>query len=212
MRLRKLIAVLLCLLLLGTSVVVAFAAEGNITYSGNSGAFIFTPGSEHSPTDLFPNFKSVMPGDRISQQITIRNNANKKVKVKIYMRAQGAHADSEDFLSQLNLEVVRATDTVMFDAPANQTAQLTDWLCLGTLYSGGEETLTVVLDVPVSLENAYQDQIGYLDWEFAVEEFAIEEGDPESPPTGDSVPLGLLVFGLLLSGAALLGMVNRKRM
>jgi len=212
MRLKKTLATLLCLLILGVSSTTVFAAEGNVTYSGNAGAFIFAPDSEYSPTDLFPNFKSVMPGDRISQQITVRNDANKKVKVKVYMRALGAHADSEAFLSQLNLEVVRATDTVMFDAPADQTAQLTDWVCLGTLYSGGEETLTVVLDVPVSLENAYQDQIGYLDWEFAVEEFAIEEGDPESPPTGDSMPLGLLVFGLLLSGAALLGMRSRKRM
>ena len=195
-----------------------FAADGNVTYSGDAGKFIFAPGSEYSPTDLFPNFKDVMPGDSITQKITVKNEASNKVKVKIYMRSLGAHVDSVEFLSQLRLRVEKSEDNsmvYMFDAAASETAQLTDWVCLGTLYSGGEVNLNVILDVPVDLDNAYQQQIGYLDWEFMIEEYEIEPTDPEPPKTGDNFQIwfwfGLMLMSLLALGILILARKEKNR-
>ncbi len=162
------------------------ANASTVTYSGNSGEFIFAPGSEYSPTDLFTEFKSVMPGDSITQQINVTNKASNKVKVKIYMRSLGS---KDDFLSRLKLKVAHSenNDTAyMFDAAANETAGLTDWVCLGTLYSGGSVNLDVTLDVPIELDNSAMDKIGVIDWEFKVEEFEIEEDDPKTPNTSDN--------------------------
>lgn len=183
----------------------ALAQDGQAIYSGSAEEFIFQPGSEFSPTDLFPNFKDVMPGDSIQQKIMVRNDPSKEIKVRIYLRALGAHEGSEEFLSQLHLTVTEDTDTLLFDAPADQTAQLTDWVYLGTLYSGGECQLTVTLDVPVTLDNEFKNLIGYLDWEFAVEELPTEQSDPKPPHTGDdsnillwSVLLGVSILVMLL--------------
>ena len=183
-----------------------FAAEGNVTYSGDAGKFIFTPGGDDSLTDLFPNFKDVMPGDTLTQPITIKNDASNKVKIKVYMRASGAHEESAEFLSQLHLRVKKSEDNTMaymFDAQANEKAQLFEWVCLGTLYSGGEINLDVSLDVPVELDNRFQNQVGYLDWEFMIEELEIEPTDPEPPKTGDDSN-ALLWFGLMFGSAAAL--------
>ena len=200
---RKFILFLCVCVLLLTCVTTVVAADGNVTYNGDAGAFIFAPGSEYSPTDLFSNFKDVMPGDSITQKITVKNDASNKVKVKIYVRSLGAHEDSIDFLSKLHLRVEKSEDNAMaymFDAAANETAQLTDWVCLGTLYSGGEVNLNVILDVPVELDNTYQQKIGYLDWEFMIEEYEIEPTDPEPPKTGDDSKLwlwtGLMIVSL----------------
>ncbi|MBQ2135949.1 MAG: LPXTG cell wall anchor domain-containing protein [Clostridia bacterium] len=191
---KKIITLLITLALLLFSTVTVFAADGKVTYSGNAGNFVFEPGSEHSLTDLFPNFKGVMPGDTLTQKITVKNDADNKVKVKIYIRSLGAHENSVEFLSQLGLKVAKSEENkmaYMFDAAANETAQLTDWVCLGTLYSGGEVNLDVTLNVPTSLDNEYQSKIGYLDWEFMIEEFPIEEGDPKPPQTGDNSNMAL---------------------
>ena len=191
---KKIITLLITLAVLLSSTVTVFAADGKVTYSGNAGNFVFEPGSEHSLTDLFPNFKGVMPGDTLTQKITVKNDADNKVKVKIYIRSLGAHEDSVEFLSQLGLKVSKSEENkmaYMFDAAANETAQLTDWVCLGTLYSGGEVNLEVTLNVPVELPNEFQNKIGYLDWEFMIEEFPIEEGDPKPPQTGDNSNMGL---------------------
>ncbi len=191
---KKIIALLITFALLLSSTVTAFAADGKVTYSGNAGEFVFEPGSDRSLTDLFPNFKGVMPGDTLTQKITVKNDADNKVKVKIYIRSLGAHEDSVEFLSQLGLKVQKSGDNkmaYMFDAAANDTAQLADWVYLGTLYSGGEVNLDVTLNVPTSLDNEFQNKIGYLDWEFIIEEFPVEESDPKPPHTGDSSNLSL---------------------
>ena len=204
---KKLIVLLtVCILALST-VMPVYAADGKVTYSGNAGKFVFETGSDYSLTDLFPNFKDVMPGDTLTQKITVKNDADNKVKVKIYMRSLGAHEDSVEFLSQLGLKVQKSADNemaYMFDAAADETAQLTDWVCLGTLYSGGEVNLDVTLSVPVELDNMFQNKIGYLDWEFMIEEFPIEPDDPKPPQTGDNSNLGLWFTLMLCSGAMLI--------
>ncbi len=203
----RLLKLLLLFALVFSCTLPVYAADGKVTYSGNAGNFVFEPGSEHSLTDLFPNFKGVMPGDTLTQKITVKNDADNNVKVKIYIRSLGAHEDSVDFLSQLGLKVAKSEDNkmaYMFDAEADETAQLTDWVCLGTLYSGGEVNLDVTLNVPVELPNEFQNNIGYLDWEFMIEEFPIEEGDPKPPQTGDNSHIGLWFAIMLCTGAMLI--------
>lgn len=203
---RRIVALFAAVVLCMTAVLPAFAAEGTVTYDGNAKEFIFAPGSEYSPTDLFPNFKDVMPGDTLTQNITLRNDASKKVKIDVYMRALGAHEDSVEFLSQLGLQVIKGPKNVipyMFDAAADEKAQLSDWVLLGTLYSGGEIDLEVILSVPVELDNQFQSKIGYLDWEFRVEEFPVEEDDPKPPYTGDDSKNGLWITLMLCSLAAM---------
>lgn len=184
---KRLLIFMMVLMLLVPAPLSVSAEDGNVIYSGDSGEFIFEPGTGYSPTDLFPDFKEVMPGDLLTQNITVKNEASNNVKVEIYIRSLGAHDDeqSQELLSQLELEVVKLTDTVLFDAEADETAQLTKWTCLGTLYSGGEVDLEVILKVPDSLDNTYALHEGYLDWEFMVKEFPIEDDDPE-PPTDES--------------------------
>jgi LPXTG-motif cell wall-anchored protein len=207
---------LLALVFALSSALSVYAADGKVTYSGSAENFVFAPGGDHSLTDLFPNFKGVMPGDTLTQKITVKNEASKKVKVKIYIRSLGAHEESKEFLSQLGLKVQQSADNemaYMFDAAASEKAQLYEWVCLGTLYSGGEVNLDVTLTVPTELSNEFKNQIGYLDWEFMVEEFPVDPDDPDPPLTGDSVNLPLLIGGLV--GSATMFMIlllwRRKR-
>lgn len=208
---KRISMILLCLLLIVSSAMTVSAA-GTVTYDANAREFIFLPGSDYSPTDLFSDLKNVMPGDSVTQQLQIKNDVSNDVKIKLYMRSLGAQQDTDDFLSQMNLTIKQNGDSVMFSAPANETAQLTDWVYLGTIYSGGEITLDVTLDVPITMGNAFQKQIGYIDWEFKVEELPVEPTDPKPPQTGDSFPL-VVCFGLMvvsLAGLIVLLITNKR--
>ena len=209
-RIVRIWVLLIALFFAGSLVTTAYAA-GSVTYDGDANKFIFAPGSDYSPTDLFSDFKNVMPGDTLTEQILIKNDTSNKVKIEVYMRSLGAQVNTDDFLSQMNLKVEQKDDSILFAAPADETAQLTDWVYLGTVYSGGEITLDVTLEVPITMDNDYQNEIGYIDWEFKVEELPIGATDPKPPQTGDTSNLflyaGLMVFSL----AALIILLIGKR-
>lgn len=232
---KKVSALLLALGVAASVTASAFAADSSVTYDGNAQDFIFAPGSEHSPTDLFVNFKGVMPGDSLTQKIHIQNDADDSVDVKIYLRSLGAQPSSEEFLSQMNLTVEQDGASTLFEAPADQTAGLTDWVCLGTFKSGASVDLDVTLNVPITMGNDFQQAIGNLDWEFKVEEIPVptetesdtdaepDTGTPSTdapsvpednggaPDTGDSARLGVIGGVALAAGAVVVLTITRRK-
>lgn len=211
---RKLYLLIIAVLIVAGMTTTAFAA-GTVSYEGGAKEFIFEPGSDFSPTDMFEGLKGIMPGDIRIQQILIKNDVDKDVKIKLYMRSLGAQNGTEEFLSQMDLTVKQSGESELFKAPADESAQLTDWVYLGTIYSGGEITLDVSLEIPLTMSNEFSDEIGYVDWQFKVEEFPVEADDPKAPQTGDSsnmlIYLGLLMFSAaLLASIYILGRKSRK--
>lgn len=206
---RRFAALCLALVVFAAALTPSALAAGNVSYLGRADKFVFSPGSSYSPTDLFTDFKNVMPGDTLTQSVYVANNAAYNVKVKLYMRALGAETGSEAFLSQMGLAVTSGAST-LFAAPADQTAQLTDWVYLGTLYSGGSAELKVTLSVPIEMGNDFQNAVGTLNWQFMVEELPISPTDPIIK-TGDAAyPLAWLAL-MALSGAGAAFILARRR-
>ena len=202
-RFIKKTVLLLAALALTLSFSATVFAEGTVTYEEGANKFIFAPGSSYSPTDLFSNFKGVMPGDSITQQIVIKNDVKNNVKIKLYLKSLGAHDDSKEFLSQMNLKVSQDGTSNLFDAPSDRTAGLTEWVYLGTIYSGGDIKLNVTLDVPADMGNEFKSAVGLIDWQFKVEELPISPDDPKPPKTGDNSNIAIWLLVCIISLAVI---------
>ena len=210
---KKLITLLMAAVLVLSMSAAAFAADASVTYEGGAEKFVFIPGSEWTDTDLFnDNFKGVMPGDVVTQDIDIRNHYKGIDRVRIYMRAElhdeednplsesvAEHEDvvsMYDFLSQLSM-TVKQGDKVIYEATADQLDGLKENVSLGVYKYGYMSTITVELHVPIELGNEYANRVGEIDWVFTAEEIPA----PDGPDTGDNSQV-ILWVSLMLAAAA----------
>lgn len=192
---KRFIKIIACLLavctLVSTLSVISFADTPSVIYTGREDVFVF-----EDDDDLFDGFKGLMPGDTVTQFITVKNASNSAGYVNIYMRAE-LHDDAEnpmsddvseqmgtldamhDFLSQLSMRVFidngdadPYNDDMIYAASPNELDGLASNVLIGSFESGEEALLRVELDIPTSLENEYQHAMGEVDWVFTVDEMS----------------------------------------
>ena len=214
---KTITSLMLMLLVVMSMTVPAFAAAAAITFEGFSKGFDFQPGSEYTETDLFGNFKNVMPGDTVTQTITFTNSATDCDFVNLYMRAE-AHDETDnplspkvaeketvatmtEFLSKLSMKVWNGTELI-YDASPAQLGGLKDNTLLGTFRSGDTAVLTVELKVPIDLGSEYANRVGEVDWVFHVEAYNESQlsvrkvwSDGNANHADDSVTVNLLKDG-----------------
>ena len=183
---KALFSLALALLMVFGLAATAFAADSSITFKGFKDGFEFQPGSEYTETDLFDNFKNVMPGDTLTQTITFKNTATDCDYVNLYMRAV-PHGDENplsekvaasgetvatmtEFLEQLSMKVWNG-ETLIYEASPDELGGLKDNVLLGAFRTGETATLKVELSVPIELGNEYANRVGEVDWVFHVEAF-----------------------------------------
>ncbi len=199
---------IVCIALLLAMVMGGSALASSVTYVDRNELFDFKPGSVYEVTDLFENFKNVMPGDTYEQKITVQNSS--KGRVRIWMQCKYDSytvTEAKDFLDQLKLTVVSG-NTEIFEAEAGAKAQLTEPKLLGTFRENGKVELTVKLEVPIELGSEYMGQVGVVPWTFLIEE--IPEDD--TPDTGDWFEAGIWAgAAALLALAIVILLVMQKR-
>lgn len=183
---NRISCILLVLVMVLAMSVTAFAAEGDstITFKGREDGFEFAPGSEYTATDLFNDFKGVMPGDKLVDTVQIKNEAADCDCINLYMKAvvhdengnplseKVAEAETvasmQDFLSQLTMRIYNG-EQLIYEATPDQAGALVDNVLLGTLYKDETLSLKVELDVPIELGNEYARRVGEVDWVFLAE-------------------------------------------
>ena len=214
---RRFLSLLLMLLLMMSFATTAYAASPSITFGGFSQGFDFQPGSEYTQTDLFGNFKNVMPGDTVTETITFTNSATDCDFVNLYMRAE-AHDETDnplstnvakeetvatmtDFLSKLSMKVWNGAELI-YEASPDQLDGLKTNKLLGTFRTGESATLKVELSVPIELGNEYANRVGEVDWVFHVEAYNESQlsvrkvwSDGNEKHNKDSITVNLLKDG-----------------
>lgn len=207
---RRFASFFLTLLLVLTLATSAMAAP-TVTYVGGAERYIDIPGG-----DLFSDFKDVMPGNSITQQITVKNDTDADIKVSL--RSLGADEAAKALLSQMTLKV-QSKDGTEFLNETELLLGADEWKPLGTIPAGKDEiVLDLTLEVPVTMGNEFQNMSGTITWEFAVEEIPEPTTEPTDPsdssdgiPTGDNSNLLLYVALMLLSLLALILLLTQRK-
>ena len=158
----------LALALLASSPAVAAAAlpaktqapPTGVTYLGDAGRF-----AEPQGTDLFGGFKNVVPGDTLTQIIRLQNLQTDGRTVALYLRATAPDEAGRAFLADLRL-TVRQGATILSQAPADETAGLTNDVLLGRFDADHSGDITVELTVPETLDNTIAGAAGAVNWIF----------------------------------------------
>ena len=143
--------------------------------------------------DFFSNWGDLMPGDVVSDEVTVANRYAKPVS--IYFRTETIADDK--FLKELNLQI-KCEDKVLYDG--SMAGEIKNKVLLGTLKKGETKHLTYTLTVPEWLDNPYAMSKTETKWIFTAvlpEEKSllnkVQTGDSMIPVAVATASVGCLV-------------------
>ena len=178
-KLRTLVAVCLAIALLGGALTVFSLAQGNVstvTYDHKAKQFTFdkTPytvgnDSRRYP-DLFTDLKELMPGDTVTQDITVQAQNVSGGTVYIYLRTdpdnKGDITEAEQADYQQLLERDEVSLTVKKDGAVLSGGDLDKGVLLGKFRGGDKAKLEVTLSIDQDAGNELQGLQAGIGWVF----------------------------------------------
>ena len=168
-----------------------------VSYEGGAQGLIANTG------DLFDNFRTLMPGDRVQDSVVIGNGYSQPVR--LYFRIEGTENDS--LARQIRLRI-KAGEVPLF---SGTLADAMNEIYLAYMTPKWQAVLTYELEVPDHLKNEFELEDTSQKWIFRAE---LPGGQRIVPRTGDSTRTA--VFKVLLAcsaaaGAAALVILRRTK-
>ncbi|WP_289220724.1 hypothetical protein [Ileibacterium valens] len=171
-----------------------FAEELTIHFSGQDQGFTLDTGESIDDLDLFSGFKNVMPGDTLTQTITITNKNKDSDYIALYLEIQehddvknplSNHPDNNEesaesmkqFTEQLTLRLVHNGELIFEGAPHVGNTSIK----LGDFEPNEMSVITAELIVPHDMGNDFANRFGEVAWRFTAEGLDRETGIPTKP-------------------------------
>lgn len=183
-----------------------------VTYTGKEKGFSFSA----ADTDLFANFKNLLPGCSRTQKITVQNQSPETVS--LFLQAKAAKQDQmsekekklvEKLLSEYAEITVKQQELILYQGPVggklDQKKQNSGKaVSLGTFKPDSRQDLIVRLSVSPDMEHEMQELCGKVRWDFVAEGEDAKMVSSIVPQTGDRTPVIQVMVLLLASAAAFL--------
>lgn len=231
---KKLITIFLSsVIIFSSSYKTPFAEDSKVVYEDNSNKIVTLPGE-----DLFLNFKQVMPGELIKQEIEIHNK--NKDTVELFLKAEPADNDkfeskelqeiSEELINilklKLTLQVKGKEDRVIYSGlvsgvrnkSSEDYGNMTEDILLGEFKTNSKANIIAELSVPEDLKNKYQNAESKVKWIFScntlsseVNGGSSEDNSNKNVITGDNSSIILISILAGSSLIALLAVMIRKK-
>lgn len=151
----------LCVLIVFGFAMTVFAADSIVTYKGRDTGFEYAPESTYVETDLFDDFKQVMPGDKRTEKITITNECGSCDYITVYMCAL-LHDDANNPISPKVLEKLTEDERRGLESELEYMHDFLKQLTL-TVWNGKQTEKNVIYTgSPDSLETGFENEKVFL--------------------------------------------------
>lgn len=172
-----------------------------------------------SSDDLFSNFETLMPGDIVSDTLSITNSNNNTIELffKSIPISPDEYYLSEDcdLLNKINLKI-DFKNKIIYEGPLVGT-ELSKIISLGKFKPGESGDFKFTLTVPCELTNEFNMTATRVKWYFAVNEDELQsiKTNADTNNTTSSSDLsphtGLLVSGVGLGGIVAVMIIKGRR-
>lgn len=139
------------------------------------------------PDDFFEGFKTMLPGDLLTDSVKINSND----RCKLYFSSESL--TDIDLLENMHLKLIltkQGTDTVVYEGVLN--AEM-DEIFLGQFKKHEEGKLTFVVSMPKELDNEYTLRNASVKWTFRTEHIDMF-GNPITDDTSKVLPYLLIIM------------------
>ena len=160
--------------------------KSEIIYENNADKYI------NIGDGFFNNLGGLLPGDNVTDQITIDNNSSNKIEYFLSVDTKNLTQEEIDLLENVDIKINNSKSKQLYKG---KLLRINNML-LGTYNSGENETITFTISIPSNLDNEYSKIATKIIWIFSVK----EENDSLNPKTWDlkfDLSITLFLFSAL---------------
>lgn len=150
-----------------------------VEYENNADMYI------NVPDDFFGKLGHILPGDSITQQVTIKNTSKEELEYQVFTNTTNdISGKSLELLKKINI-TINAEDKKIYDGSLYKI----DNCSLGKYKPNETSIITFTINIPKEFENEYSALNTLINWKFSVigaEKVTPPEEEKTSPKTGDT--------------------------